>query len=543
MATVSGRHIAFGALGLAVLLAIAVFLYSDLTGRADQAASAQGSSACWGCDQISALRDGLPPDASTARAALDIELDRCRADPSCGRAPADMFAATCAGPWPDDAAFARLSRVLESLFAVASACRDAVCPDIDCRARARTVTTLAELRGAIAAVVEHHDVPTEDLSLLIDDAAALTLSLGDVVRGTRSRAAWRADAAAWISRETALADSADLAVAWRLRHIAAELEEIATLLAAHGEAPDWREPFVTAAGIMIETGRARDTLNARSQPACGGLDMSRADAIREQARDAEALLAVCAARAACDGSDEISGLEPFGTRRSGGPDDLRAFADQATDLLEQMGGLDLVPQAAPRLGLERRIFAASEAIQVQLDISATACMAEPGALLAIVDAANPGAPRFSASLVARPQQDVLLEAPQELGPYEVVARAPLARGGGTLAATSIEVNAARPDNCEGFTGVWLTDFGELVMYQHGNAVRGTYRRFEDVRPGFLVGEAEDGTLRGDWESELGAGSVRLQLAADGMRFSGSWTHALGVSSGSGRWSGACITAE
>ncbi len=526
-------------LGVALVLAILLLAVFQLNNNSE-APQTSADASCWGCVPIERLRDALPQSDTVARDVLSGEIHACASDPSCRVAPQQFFTATCAGAWPNEPTFARLSVALDDLISIGGQCRDMVCPDVDCATRARTVSVLGELRNAISQTIDAQTL-SDGVGEHVAEANALALRIVALRGDNMAAQDWIAEAEAWTLAANAY--EGDLAIGWRLRRVADSLGEISRILDMDDAAPHWPSIFALAAEIVIELERAQASTNALNGAACGGLETPRAQAIAERARDAEALLAVCAARAACAGRDVASGLAPFDARAISGVDALRAFADQAAEVLEQNAPIGLVAQGAPDMSLERDAFAALEAIRVELDLSTSACMTEPGALLAIRGIGSPEANLFEAQLSSSRQQEILLEAPQAVGSYEVVAVAPLARGSAVLPLATIEVTTPRPETCDGFTGVWETEFGELVLYQQGGAARGTYRRFEDVRPGFLFGDVREGVLRGNWQSELGSGSVRLRLAGDGRSFSGSWQHVRGIMAGSGRWSGSCAIAE
>jgi hypothetical protein len=87
--------------------------------------------------------------------------------------------------------------------------------------------------------------------------------------------------------------------------------------------------------------------------------------------------------------------------------------------------------------------------------------------------------------------------------------------------------------CQGFQGVWSSDFGGIQMSLSGQFARGTY-----TQPGGNIEGTVNGTvLDGRWIQRDRQGQLRFVLAADGRSFQGTWREANG--SGGGAWNGRC----
>ncbi len=304
---------------------------------------------------------------------------------------------------------------------------------------------------------------------------------------------------------------------------------------------------IIAAALDPDGGAAVQT------PACAAR-MNRAADMAARISRARVALSQCAVRAACPAADNppgdlATGLDPLS--------DAARRLDVAIDALPALAALDLREDSAVSLVTDRTRYRAGEAMRVTLAAEAAVCTAEPGAWLGVLEAARPddaaqGLERGDEAkvrLVARRsvtglglqgagRTSVLLAAPDVPGTYDLKTFAPEARGGAETAAVRIDVDPS-PDHCDGFTGIWRTNFGTLRMVERDGIVRGSYRRSPDSRAGFLTGRVDGTILTGHWESELGRGGTRMILERDGQGFRGTWSHLPDSYGGNGPWSGAC----
>lgn len=251
--------------------------------------------------------------------------------------------------------------------------------------------------------------------------------------------------------------------------------------------------------------------------------------------EARAALSLCLARSACQPA--AGGEYPAEAKPPDGA--LAAF-----ELLADASRFDPARARAAEVGdaggvslaVSRNDYRAGEVVSVTARMTDAACMAN-GGTVAMVRASD-GHTLRRYRLDGPPSAEILFEAPSPAGAYRIEARAPAARGGAAIATADIATEELGA-TCDGYTGVWETDFGKLRMVDRAGAVTGTYRRTPDTRPGFLIGTRTERRLDGVWLSEIGGGGTRLVLAKDGRRFSGTWSHRLDKMAGTGRWTGTC----
>ena len=88
-------------------------------------------------------------------------------------------------------------------------------------------------------------------------------------------------------------------------------------------------------------------------------------------------------------------------------------------------------------------------------------------------------------------------------------------------------------------GIWESNFGKLVLVQHGNSIEGHYTHDK----GKIKGRLEGNVFIGKWMEQptykprRDAGDVRLVFAKDGKSFSGHWRYGFGGTSWNGKWTG------
>jgi len=87
------------------------------------------------------------------------------------------------------------------------------------------------------------------------------------------------------------------------------------------------------------------------------------------------------------------------------------------------------------------------------------------------------------------------------------------------------------DRGASFAGEWETGYGTVVLLVSGSQVTGSYTR----PPGRIEGTLSGNVLEGRWIQADRWGRMRLQLAADGRSFNGTWTESSGR--GGGVWNG------
>ncbi|MDW3099212.1 MAG: hypothetical protein R8J41_14025 [Alphaproteobacteria bacterium] len=206
-------------------------------------------------------------------------------------------------------------------------------------------------------------------------------------------------------------------------------------------------------------------------------------------------------------------------------------------------------EPVPGISLTRAAYQQGSAIELDLEIRNNRCLANGGHVALVpLDEAD-GAIAISVDLLADtveqaetsndPKSRLLFRAPPE-GLYTAAVYAGAAEGGALLAATPLRVTKPEPQHCNGWTGIWRTEFGRLVTVQHDDeTVTGSYGRVPGVQPGFLFGRIRNTQLRGVWVSEISSGGARLTLEGDGV-FRGSWGLSPDQVTNGGRWSGVCI---
>jgi hypothetical protein len=209
---------------------------------------------------------------------------------------------------------------------------------------------------------------------------------------------------------------------------------------------------------------------------------------------------------------------------------------------------------APVITLDQTSYRSGEAIEVTIDPAGNRCLMEGGhlALLPFSDgtARAPFATidRLDTSALRRrvkgqgAESLVRLAAPAR-GAYRAHLFAAEGAGGRRLMSLPVQIADGEPVRCDGWTGVWQTEFGRLVtVAREGGEVSGSYRRRPDLWPGFLTGTVADGVLTGHWTSDISGGGTRLRLRGEGI-FQGHWGLSPASRVNGGRWSGICVARE
>lgn len=179
----------------------------------------------------------------------------------------------------------------------------------------------------------------------------------------------------------------------------------------------------------------------------------------------------------------------------------------------------------------------------------TQCLAVGGHWLAIVDTQSSGAapvPPVTLELAAAMGEEagiVMLESPPRPGRFRVRLHAPADRGGAVIAESEPFDVSPLETGCQGFEGVWETDFGVLRLAERGPDLSGTFRKSAQGQAGVVTGRRDGEVVRGRWRSEFGAGGFRLALVPGERRFTGTWSRFLDHTAGDGTWNGSCLDGD
>lgn len=265
--------------------------------------------------------------------------------------------------------------------------------------------------------------------------------------------------------------------------------------------------------------------------------------------------AVCSVRSGCSAQEAIDQGTTRAAALVGKPvleprlELIKTLEEEVAISPAVLGDADVSAEPAPGISLTREAYQQGSAIELDLEVRNNRCLAEGGHVALVpLDEAD-GAVAASVDLLAGtveqaevssdPESRLLFRAPPE-GLYTAAVYAGAAEGGALLAAIPLRVTKPEPHQCEGWTGVWRTEFGRLVTVQHDDeSVTGSYGRVPGVQPGFLFGRIRNTQLRGVWVSEISSGGARLTLEGEGV-FRGSWGLSPDQITNGGGWSGVCI---
>ncbi|MFO1186973.1 MAG: hypothetical protein U1E87_05705 [Alphaproteobacteria bacterium] len=251
-------------------------------------------------------------------------------------------------------------------------------------------------------------------------------------------------------------------------------------------------------------------------------------------------LSLCNVRAACHPEDDATAaILP----RDAAPAQslTQQLSAQSSAAGEALRALFFQKDEDVPLATDLAQYVTREAITVKPLAETNRCLADRTARVVLAPDGAEGAPPIEAHTLDPSDSAVwLFEAPRTPGRYRVVLESPKSRGGGVFGASPPFEVAAAPQGCDGFNGVWQTDFGVLTVRVREGVARGSYRQSDEDRAGILAGEIDGTTLTGTWHSELGSGGTRLSLGEDGRSFSGTWSQSLDRASGAGKWEGRCI---
>jgi len=231
---------------------------------------------------------------------------------------------------------------------------------------------------------------------------------------------------------------------------------------------------------------------------------------------------------------------------------IKVLAEEVSIAPSRFEAARAVAEPAPQISLNRDAYQQGAAMELTLSSGNNRCLASGGHVALLRADEATGAPASSLDqledavekvpVAGQEQAKLLLRAPHD-GTYNAAVYAGAAEGGALLAAIPLRVTGPEPAWCEGWTGVWQTEFGRLVTIEHENGdVSGTYGRTPDVPPGFVFGRLSGTRLDGVWISEISSGGTRLRLQDEGV-FRGSWGLAKGQVANGGKWSGICIAAS
>lgn len=463
------------------------------------------------------------------------------------------------GPVRDAAA--RIEQLSEQVIAQARQCQALVCPIMACERSAAfeadlkiAEMSLAELAGgrtALPGIVEETaptglavvlgGVERALVRLAIDsaetslDADALSARAMDMRSGLK----------AWVD-ETELRKGVQKH-AWRVGALIAEIDVAAEWARREDRQEYTKAYFEALSRAMLSAARLDAALaiaeepvsanpNALVGPVCGANELAQAYI---KVGQAIAALGFCRAKSACPALNGPSAGLP-----------VRSASDQSIGALAAVTGalpltLERAKDAAVRastpveLRLNQQAYLTGEAITVAANTAPSACLLSDGAISIAKAGSNQGRDRRYV-LAGNAASEILLAAPGEPGRYVVRVFASPDRGGHVLSEHTFHVDTFGP-GCEGFTGLWDTEFGRLHLVDREGQVTGSYRRSEFApSPGLLMGSREGNILKGMWLSELGRGGARLRLAQDGQSFNGTWGVKVDQVSGGGRWSGRCL---
>lgn len=491
--------------------------------------------------------------ATAAIGALDSAVAMCLADVACRRPPDDFQSLTCTGAWPDAATQDHILSLARRIYASGAECRDMSCPFASCEAHANLQGALDELTDTFAAYAASARSPAVPVNLapqletLRQALERLPLALSQP--NPSSLAGWAAsiNEGDLLQSTDELSDTSGPEAGWRLRLTRLQIAALVNRAQGADEDDatlDWAQ-IALRGGAALAQVHYLEWLTSQSPQTstCEEPQLTTLEDMATELRRAAAALTVCGARAGCGGGVPPMPLADLYSRAPVGLGGLERFTREAVTLIvRNYDALGLRADDPVQISTDLERYGAGEAIRVRFGNTSNRCIAEPGARLGMFD--PDGSDRALELRDVRASGDsseALIAAPERSGVYEIRAFAAPSRGGGELARDRVVIEQP-PDGCDGFEGLWDTNFGELRIYVRDGIARGTYGRTAAGAPGFLTGEVRGPVLYGDWDSELGEGGARLVLEDGGASFRGSWSHVPGRYSGTGRWTGTCVGA-
>lgn len=437
------------------------------------------------------------------------------------------------------AAAARIEQLSERVIAEARQCQTTVCPIMNCERSAAFAAdleiaemSLAELVGgrtALPGIVE--DTAPTGLAVVLGgvERALVRLAIDSAETSLEAdalsaRAAdMRSGLKGWIE-ETEFRKGVQQH-AWRVGALLAEID-VAAEWARRDDSQEYTQAYFEAlsramlsaarldAALAIAAAPVTSAPLSASGPVCGANELAGAYL---KVGQAIAALRFCRAKSACP--------QPI---RSPQGRPIRSASDRAIGALAAVTGalpltLERAADAAVRasrpveLSLDQATYRTGEAMTISADTAPSACLMSDGAI-GLAKAGSVEAREERYALAGNAVSEILLAAPGEPGRYVVRVFASPERGGHILSEHPLSVEALGP-SCEGFTGLWDTEFGRLHLVDRDGRVTGSYRRSEFApRPGLLIASRDRNLLNGIWLSELGRGGARLRLAEDGQSF-------------------------
>ncbi len=459
-------------------------------------------------------------------------------------------------------ALAKITDLADRIIAQARSCQSMSCPVMNCERSAALAAdlrvaeiSLAELAGGRTSFPGYaQQIPTAGLATVLGGVErALARLAADSTRTSLTPEALAACAhdmreglAVWLEgkeyRRGVEKES------WRVSALMAEID-VAAEWALAGEKVEYTRAYFEALSramlsaarldAALVTGEEERLANRQSAagPICGTTEIGNAYL---SAGQAIAALGFCRAKSACEKGPTSRSFNH--SPRSASEGSIAALAAIIGALpLDADRAADASATNAPpaSVSLSRDNYLAGEVMTVSADPTPSACLINGGAI-GLAAAGTMAVPRQRYHLPPRERSDILLAAPTEPGFYVVRVFASPDRGGQILSEHGFNVAPLGP-GCDGFTGLWNTEFGRLRMVERDGQVSGSYRRDKDVpMPGLILGQRDGTRLKGIWLSELGRGGRALRLAEDGAHFRGTWGINVDQTDGAGRWNGECL---
>lgn len=460
---------------------------------------------------------------------------------------------------PVRAAAARIEQLSERVVAAARQCQATVCPIMNCERSAAFAAdleiaemSLAELAGgrtALPGIVEEA-APT-GLAVVLGgvERALVRLAIDSAETSLESEALsaraadMRSGLKGWIE-ETELRRGVQQH-AWRVGALVAEID-VAAEWARQDNSQEYTQAYFEALSrAMLSAARLDAALaiaeapavpRSTSGPVCGANELATAYL---KVRQAIAALGFCRAKSACPQSARSMSGRPIRSASDRSIGALAAVTGALPLTLERAADAAVRASQPVELSLDQATYRTGEAMTVSANTAPSACLMSAGAIGLAQAGSEPGREERYA-LAGNAASEILLAAPGEAGRYVVRVFASPERGGHILSEHPLSVEPLGA-SCQGFTGLWDTEFGRLHLVDREGRVTGSYRRSEFApRPGLLIASRERNVLNGIWLSELGRGGARLRLADDEQSFKGTWGVKVDRNSGGGRWTGRCL---
>jgi len=293
---------------------------------------------------------------------------------------------------------------------------------------------------------------------------------------------------------------------------------------------------------------------AQTAASCPGVD-PRLTRTLFRLRRAVNSAAICSVRSGCSAQQAIEEGAARAAKLIASPvldpqlELIKVLTEEVSIAPSRFDAAGAVAEPAPEMSFNRDTYQQGAAMELTLSSSNNRCLATGGHVALLRADEATGGPASSldqlkdavekVQVAGEDAAKLLLRAPRD-GTYSAAVYAGAAEGGALLAAIPLRVTGPEPAVCEGWTGVWQTQFGRLVTIEHEDGeVSGTYGRTPDVPPGFVFGRVSGPRLDGVWISEISSGGTRLRLQDEGV-FRGSWGLATGQAANGGKWSGICI---